>query len=102
MTRSLTLLDSGLVDTHTIDRVLQSVVFFSDRVVLRASFEVPAAYRDLASAVGGHPLARKACSELRERVLLDRVGVCPRGRVVAGQAGSAVVIRGGGLMPQSR
>ncbi|RGC67641.1 hypothetical protein C5N14_17830 [Micromonospora sp. MW-13] len=46
MTRSLTLLDSGVIDSHTIDKLLQSVVFFSDRVVLRASFEVATPYRE--------------------------------------------------------
>lgn len=51
MTRSLTLLDSGLIDPHTIDRVLQSVVFFSDRVVLRASFTVAAPYRERAGEI---------------------------------------------------
>ncbi|WP_405096098.1 hypothetical protein [Micromonospora sp. NBC_01412] len=46
MTRSLTLLDSGVIDTHTIDKLLQSVVFFSDCVVLRASFEVATPHRE--------------------------------------------------------
>ncbi|WP_433689109.1 hypothetical protein ACQP0I_14935 [Micromonospora carbonacea] len=51
MTRSLTLLDSGVIDPHTIDKLLQSVVFFSDRVVLRASYEVASAYRDRAAEI---------------------------------------------------
>ncbi|WP_349877196.1 hypothetical protein ABIH81_24310 [Micromonospora sp. HUAS YX12] len=68
MTRSLTLLDSGLVDTHTIDKVLQSVVFFSDRVVLRASFEVPAAYRERAAEIN------RRVDELREAGLLGLWG----------------------------
>ncbi|MFF0314269.1 hypothetical protein ACFYPH_06415 [Micromonospora sp. NPDC005252] len=64
MTRSLTLLDSGLVDTHTIDKVLQAVVFFSDRIVLRASFEVAAAYRERASEIN------RRIDELHEAGLL--------------------------------
>lgn len=83
MTRSLTLLDSGLVDTHTIDRVLQSVVFFSDRVVLRASFEVPAAYRNRAAEIN------RRVDELREAGLLGFWGheyeVDDGGRVRFGQ-----------------
>ncbi|WP_433385051.1 hypothetical protein [Micromonospora sp. KLBMP9576] len=64
MTRSLTLLDSGLVDPHTLDKVLQSVVFFSDRIVLRASFEVAAAYRERA------PEINRRVDELHEAGLL--------------------------------
>ncbi|GHJ17067.1 hypothetical protein [Micromonospora sp. AKA38] len=64
MTRSLTLLDSGLVDPHTIDRVLQSVVFFSDRVVLRASFEVASVYRERAGEIN------RRVDELHEAGLL--------------------------------
>ncbi|WP_030443126.1 hypothetical protein [Actinoplanes subtropicus] len=40
MSRVLTLLDSGTVDLKTIDRVLQSVVFFADAVAVRASYKV--------------------------------------------------------------
>ncbi|WFE65534.1 hypothetical protein [Micromonospora sp. WMMD714] len=51
MSRSLTLLDSGVIDARTIDKVLQSVVFFSDQVVLRASFEIAASHRQRAAEI---------------------------------------------------
>ena len=40
MTRSLTLLDSGLVDSGSLDRILQAVIFFADSIAVRASYEV--------------------------------------------------------------
>ncbi|MBB5114458.1 hypothetical protein FHU28_004297 [Micromonospora echinospora] len=64
MKRSLTLLDSGLIDPYTIDRVLQSVVFFSDRVVLRASFAIAGPYRERADEIN------RRIDELHEAGLL--------------------------------
>lgn len=64
MTRSLTMLDSGLVDPQTIDKVLQSIVFFSDRIVLRASYEVAAAHRERGAEID------RRINELHEAGLL--------------------------------
>ncbi|MGB2567132.1 hypothetical protein ACPFP2_01575 [Micromonospora citrea] len=68
MTRSLTLLDSGLIDAHTLDKVLQSVVFFSDQIVLRASFEIAASHRQRATEIN------RRVDELHEAGLLKLWG----------------------------
>ncbi|MEU0209795.1 hypothetical protein ABZ235_01480 [Streptomyces canus] len=39
MSRSLTLLDSGVIDARSIDRILQAVIFFADSVAIRATYE---------------------------------------------------------------
>ncbi len=64
MARSLTLLDSGVIDAHTIDKLLQSVVFFSDQIVLRASFEIAWSHRQRAAEIG------RRIDELHEAGLL--------------------------------
>jgi len=40
MERSLTLLDSGIIDLRAIDRIIQSVIFFADSIAIRATYEV--------------------------------------------------------------
>lgn len=83
MTRSLTLLDSGIVDPRTIDRILQSVVFFADCLALRASFEVAGAYRERSAEIG------RRIDELREAGLLKlwshEYEVDDAGRVTVGR-----------------
>jgi hypothetical protein len=45
MERGLSLLDSGSIETATLDRILQAVVFFADSIAIRASYEVTHADR---------------------------------------------------------
>ncbi|MFY1623055.1 hypothetical protein ACN261_26775 [Micromonospora sp. WMMD723] len=83
MNRSLTLLDSGVIDARTIDKVLQSVLFFSDQVVLRASFEIAASHRQRAAEIN------RRVDELHEAGLLRLWGheyeVDDAGRVRVGR-----------------
>lgn len=83
MTRSLTLLDSGVVDPRTIDKILQSIVFFADRLAMRASFEVAAGYRERSAEI------TRRIEELHEAGLLQFWGheyeVDDAGRVVVGR-----------------
>jgi hypothetical protein len=44
--RSLTLLDGGVIDDRSIDRILQAIVFFADSVAVRSTYEVPRPYRE--------------------------------------------------------
>lgn len=40
MERSVTMIDSGVIDTRAIDKILQSIVFFADSIAIRATYEV--------------------------------------------------------------
>lgn len=39
MDKSLTLLDSGVIDLSSIDRIIQSIIFFADSIAIRATYE---------------------------------------------------------------
>lgn len=64
MSRSLTLLDSSIIDDRTLDRMLQAIVFFADSVAIRTSFEVAPRSRDRGTAIV------RRVTELREAGLL--------------------------------
>jgi hypothetical protein len=89
--RTLTLLDSGTVDLRTLDRVLQSVVFFADAVAMRASFEI-AAYDTRRT-----PDIIRRIVELRERGLValwaHEYEVDDKGRVKAAYSGGDPLAR---------
>jgi hypothetical protein len=86
MTRSLTLLDSSILDLRTIDRLLQAVVFFADSIAIRASFEIAPAYRDRGLAIS------RRIDELHEAGLLKlwshEYEVDEAGRLRFGAAGA--------------
>ena len=65
MTRVLTLMDSGELDFRTIDRILQSVVFFADAVAVRASYRVSAHDRAVSKKID------RRLDELREQKLIS-------------------------------
>lgn len=100
MTRSLTLIDSSVIDLTTIDRILQSVVFFADAVAIRASFEIPASYRK-----DSHMINRRI-SELHEAGLLkfwsheyevDDAGHVPAGTAPQHRRPADIIIPQGSL-----
>lgn len=100
MTRSLTLLDSALVDRRTVDKLLQTVVFFADSVAIRASFEIAPSAHERA------PHLVRRIEELHEAGLLrlwcHEYETDDAGRVTAPSPFGQVVRRADLVVPRDR